>query len=174
MIRYFHTYFPNILISIYRLSILSLLIHRLRITLCWPCSQSRARRSPSRSPVNADTAHCRPPPTPPPSGPLLTPRVVSSDSPNTTALPPWTLYSVPQPTRAPLFPLRLPAPFYSSPASWRVPSCLISDGGPALLLQRLQTCKLLCHPPSATIPSSVRSEPQPQREGSSAKLAFTP
>ena len=113
------------------------------------------------------------PPTPPPSGPLLTPRVVSSDSPNTTALPPWTLYSVPQPTLVLPFPLRHPAPVYSSPAPWRVPSCLISDCGPALLLQWLQTCKLICHPPSATIPSSVRSEPQPQREGSAAKLILT-
>ena len=108
-----------------------------------------------------------------PSGPLLTPRVVSSDSPNTTALPPWTLYSVPQPTLVLPFPLRHPAPVYSSPAPWRVPSCLISDCEPALLLQWLQTCKLICHPPSATIPSSVRSEPQPQREGSAAKLILT-
>ena len=78
-----------------------------------------------------------------PSVPLLTPRIFSSDPPNTTALPPWTL-CIPclRPTLAPLLPLRHPAPIYSSPAPWRVPSCLISDCGPALLPQWLQTCKL--------------------------------
>ena len=51
------------------------------------------------------------PPTPPPSGPLLTPRVVSSDSPNTTALPPWTLYSVPQAHSSASIPSQAPSPF---------------------------------------------------------------
>ena len=163
LICHFCTYFWYVLVPIYRFSILSL----------WSVSSSSGstllfvdladRAEPGDHPpaaLSMQTQHTAGlPPTSPPSGPLLTPRVVSSDSPNTTALPPWTLYSVPQPTLAPLFPLRHPAPFYSSPESWRVPSCLISDYGPALLLQWLQTCKLVCHPPSAAIPSSMRSEP---------------
>ena len=115
------------------------------------------------------------PPTPVSSVPLLTLKVVSSNPPSTTAFPPWALCVLCLgPTLAPPFPLMHPAPVYSSPAPWRVPSCLSSDCGPALLPQWLQTCKLLCHPPSATIPSSMRSEPQHQREGSSSMLVLTP
>lgn len=85
------------------------------------------------------------PPTPLPSVPLLTRKVVSSDPPNTIALPSWTL-RVPclLPTSTPpLSPLHL-IHLCSSPAPCRAASSLISDCGLALLPQRLQISKLLC------------------------------
>ena len=97
--------------TFYFIPLIHLLIHWFHITICWPCSQSRAWWSPSHSPVNADTAHSRPP----------THTTTLSHSANSQGCLLWfpqhhspptmdTVYSVPQPYTSTSIPSQAPSP----------------------------------------------------------------
>ena len=128
--------------------VICLLVDQLHITIHCLAAPEHSLGSPCSCPVHADTAPCRPPTHTSTPGNSQG----SSDSPDTTALPPWTLCVLClMPTQAPPFPLMHSARLQLA-CTPEVPSCLVSDCGPARLPQWLQTCKLLCHSPSAARP----------------------
>ena len=114
-------------------------------------------------------------PTPPPSVPQLTPRVASFDSVNTTALPPWTLYSMPQAHTSTSIPSQAPSPYLQ--LTCILEGSLLLDqwlwtSSASTMTKNLQTCL-----PSTFCNYTFFNEiltPISEKKGSSSKLVFTP